>query len=135
MTHSISFAERNSIIVGKLTGLACLDGFRAYVTELLQPPYAGVPCPILSDLTELDARSISAVDIRKLVEFVGSNRDQIGPNRHAILVSQPLSFGLARMYELLAQESDPQPTNVFDNREKALHWLMRGEKVAAGLRT
>ena len=126
MTHSISIAEPENLIVGSLAGTASLDGLVAYIQDLFKPPHAQRPYPILSDMRQLDMRFLSADDVRKVVELVASLRERIDPVRHAFLVSEPLSFGLARMYELLSQETDPQQIGVFYERGLAANWLAAG---------
>lgn len=123
MTHSITMPEGRGLIHGSLRGTASLEGIFGYITDLLKPPCVDVDYPVLSDLRDLDMRFVSADDVRKLVEHVALNRLSIAPIRHAILVSQPVSFGLARMYELLAQETDPQQIGVFYDADKAHAWL------------
>ena len=115
--------EGGRVILGSLRGTASLEGLRGYIAELLSPPCVDVDYPVLSDLRELDMRSVTADDIRRVVEHVALNRSSIAPIKHAILVSQPVSFGLARMYELLSQETDPQQISVFYDADKARKWL------------
>jgi hypothetical protein len=126
MNHSITIAAEGHLIHGSLRGTASLDGLRGYIAELLSPPCVDVDYPVLSDLRELDMQFMTADDVRKVVEHVALNRDAIAPVKHAILVSHPVSFGLARMYELLAQETDPQQIGVFYDAGEARTWLAEG---------
>ena len=59
----------------------------------------------------------------RIVDIVAANRNIVLPVKQALVVSTKLSFGLSRMYELLATENDPQTTQVFYSYDEAMDWL------------
>jgi hypothetical protein len=47
-------------------------------------------------------------------------------NRIAIVADRPAAFGLARMYEVLADPNDNERVRVFKNESSAIEWLRTG---------
>ncbi len=73
----------------------------------------------LADFREADAAKVTNNGLRKLVELAVKYE---GDKKSAILVSHDLTYGLARMYEILSEQS-PETVQVFRSAEKALNWL------------
>jgi hypothetical protein len=83
----------------------------------------------------LDAREVEKVDIpsaERLRELarLSAAMDVNVPSKVAIVASDPVTFGIARIYEIL-RELDPRSTrevSVFRAVEEALVWLKHSEK-------
>jgi hypothetical protein len=71
---------------------------------------------------QLDVSTLSAADVRALAETVVRLDEQLGTSRVAIVVPNPVTFGYARMYELLAEPARVQ-SRVFYSRSDAIAWL------------
>ena len=105
------------------SGEATLAGIKSFIYELVEPPYSEVDYNVLLDFRELSMDSLTSVDIERIAGIVAANRDKVLPVKNALVVSSKLSFGLSRMYELLAIDKGPQITQVFYSYSEALTWL------------
>ena len=71
-------------------------------------------------------------ELRELVALIGEHAPSIGHSKLAILTSKPITFGVARVFEALAQvEETPLRVRVFFNRDKAWAWLRPNSPVVA----
>jgi hypothetical protein len=69
-------------------------------------------------------------DLRELVAAIGENASKIGHQRVAILAAKPITFGVARVFESMAEfEEIPLTVRVFFERNKLWEWLRPGEPV------
>jgi hypothetical protein len=79
------------------------------------------------DLTE----SLSTPDLaelREIVATISEHAPRIGPKRVAMLTARPITFGVARVFEALAEvEETPLQVKVFNDRRAAWAWLRPGE--------
>jgi hypothetical protein len=121
--YSIEFQADQQLIVVRTWGDAALSGFKSYICDLLGPPCSEVNYNILADFRDLNMSSLTNSDIKSIADIVAANRDNIPPVKHALVVSTTLSFGLSRMYELLATERDPQTIRVFYDYDEARAWV------------
>ena len=108
---------------------ASVQGLIGFVTDLVASPRFRAGMAILVDHLLLDARPLTAADIKALAVAVVRLDDQIGPSRVAIVVPDPLTFGFARMYELYAEPAQVR-SRVFYSRNEALEWLGSGDEPA-----
>jgi hypothetical protein len=102
MEYTISADHEARCIMVVAKGPATLPGIRSYVEELTSAPFAALSYGVLTDLSTVDARSLTAADIKQI---------------------SALSFGYARMFQLLAEDKVPLNTRVFHDRQKAMEWL------------
>ena len=123
MQYSIEMLAGRRLIIVSTSGEATLAGIKSYIDELVNPPYSEVDYNVLIDLRELNMASLTSTDVRRIVDIVAANRNIVLPVKQALVVSTKLSFGLSRMYELLAIENDPQTTQVFYSYDEAMDWL------------
>jgi len=66
-------------------------------------------------------------ELREVVATIGERAQAIGPKKVAILASKPVTFGVARVFEALAQvEETSLQVKVFFDREMAWAWLRPG---------
>jgi hypothetical protein len=69
-------------------------------------------------------------DLRELVAAIGENASKIGHQKVAILVVKPINFGVARVFESMAEfEEIPLTVRVFFEPNKLWEWLRPGEPV------
>jgi hypothetical protein len=64
---------------------------------------------------------MSSEEIRRFADHVRANRPE-GHGRAAVVAHDDLSFGIARMYELMTAET-PVDVQVFRNVDEATRWL------------
>lgn len=70
-----------------------------------------------------DVQTISLEQLKKIVAYVVWKRSKVGKIRTAIVVSEKVDFGLARMYEQEMEAANQAEINVFRNVEVALEWI------------
>jgi hypothetical protein len=126
MEYTIVFGGALQDVTITTSGLASVEGLIGFVTDLVANPRYRPGMSILVDHTALDARPLTATDIRTFAMEVVRFDEQIGPSRVAIVVPDPLTFGFARMYELYA-ESAAVRSRVFYAASDAHAWLESGD--------
>jgi len=63
-------------------------------------------------------------ELRELIAIIQEHAVEIGPTKVAILTSKPITFGVARVFEALADlEATPLQVKVFFGRQAAWKWL------------
>ena len=66
-------------------------------------------------------------ELREVVELIGQRASAIGPTKLAILTAKPITFGVAKVFEALAEvEKTPLEVRVFFDRDLAWAWLRPG---------
>ena len=84
----------------------------------------------LWDFTETDAAALTADDLRAIVELARSKAPHRPGGRTALVVHGDFSFGMARMYEILAEVGEhPITHGVFRSRDEAFRWLTGTQEV------
>ncbi len=61
-------------------------------------------------------------ELREIVSLVDRHAKRIGKKKVAVIATQPVTFGVARQFQTLA-ESGPLNVSVFKDRRAALGWL------------
>lgn len=82
--------------------------------------------PGLSTLCDFSAASSTPtmVELREIVSLVDRHAAAIGKKKLAVIATQPVTFGVARQFQTLA-DSGPLNVGVFRDRRAALGWLRR----------
>jgi len=102
---------------GAVTVNEIVDAFnRLFKSPDFRPGLSG-----LADTRESQFSS-SQSDVRRLADLMIENRDRIGPSRTAIVVDSDIDYGMARMYEVFAEQSMTE-TRVFKDIDQAMIWL------------
>jgi hypothetical protein len=71
-------------------------------------------------------------DLRQLIAAVGEHAAKIGHQKVAILAAKPIMFGVARVFESMAElEEAPITVRVFFERDKLWEWLRPGQPAPA----
>jgi hypothetical protein len=127
MEYSISVHNEKRYVEVNVRGQASVGSFQLFIGELLASPYVDLRYDLLVEITELDPGSLGSDDVRNIVGFLERHKEQLKPKKHAIIAESPVSFGFARMYQILAEDFLPMSVRVFGARDQALKWL-RDEK-------
>lgn len=78
---------------------------------------------IIWDFRNVESEALTADQLREMVAFVAGIADVRGINyKVAIVVERNVDFGLARMYEVFADEL-PCELRVFRDLEEAVDWM------------
>ena len=119
ITYTIDKQRRS--IHRVISGTVTSDEILASLTEILKhPDYQ----PGMKSLTDLRAiqHYASPQDVRQIANFILGRGDEVRGGKAAIVVAQDVSFGMARMLELLT-ESSPLSIGVFRDLKEAYEWL------------
>ncbi|PYN87176.1 MAG: hypothetical protein DMD87_14890 [Candidatus Rokuibacteriota bacterium] len=65
-------------------------------------------------------------ELREIVSIVDEHAAAIGKKKLAVIASRPVTFGVARQFQTLA-DFGPLDVEVFKDRRAALGWLRHGE--------
>jgi hypothetical protein len=68
-------------------------------------------------------------ELRELVMIIDQHSAAIGKKKLAVIATKPVTFGVARQFQTLA-DSGPLDVGVFKDRRAALGWLRREEVTA-----
>ncbi len=105
-------------------GKAESQAFCQYLEELLAHPSWVPETPLLIDYRELETSSLSQSDIMAIAQHSKRHAREVGRNRLAILVSDDLTFGLARMWKAYADNTKEINVRYFRQSEEAIDWLL-----------
>jgi hypothetical protein len=71
-------------------------------------------------------------DLRQLITAIEEHAAKIGHQKVAILAAKPITFGVARVFESMAElEEAPITVRVFFERDKLWEWLRPGQPAPA----
>ena len=97
--------------------LAALQGFYDNAPTLLA----------LCDVSDADLSALSTDELVRIVQFTERRAAVRRGGRTAIAAPGNLEYGMARMYEILADAyAHPVAIRAFRTREEALQWLREG---------
>jgi hypothetical protein len=85
----------------------------------------------IADMRNSDLETHS-IDVQRIARLMIDFRDKIGPSKTAVVVSQKVTFGMTRMFQVFAEQSSID-TAIFQDMDEALQWLA-GSKGSAGKR-
>jgi hypothetical protein len=80
--------------------------------------------PGLNTLCDFSAATSTPTiaELREIVSLVDRHAKRIGKKKVAVIATQPVTFGVARQFQTLA-DSGPLNVSVFRDRRAALGWL------------
>ncbi|HET7535685.1 MAG TPA: hypothetical protein VFJ90_04475 [Candidatus Didemnitutus sp.] len=105
------------VIFSTTTGNSSLQEIKEHHTRLMQDPSFAPSFNQLLDLRQLEGHNATTADLMALAE-----RNVFGAgSRRAIVVSQDVHYGLARMFEMMRQGEEE--IMVFRDIAEARQWL------------
>ncbi|MGA7828205.1 MAG: hypothetical protein WCA04_11120 [Geobacteraceae bacterium] len=123
MEYRIGIHHDGGYIEVSAQGRASNQGFLAFINELLEPDMMKLNYNLLVDFSLLDTSALGSDDIRTIVSFLELRKDTLRPKKNALVATSSVTFGFARMYQLLSEGVLPMNIQVFNSREQALEWL------------
>jgi len=132
MLHEIEFDREGATVTIRASGRASTEGFEAYLRELLGHPEWLPGKGILVDFRALDGSHLTKEDVRRISDLHVPIGDRLGISPCAIVVSDSLHFGLARMWEAYSDRRVPLRVRVFDSMDEARGWLKSESEAPAG---
>lgn len=123
MEYTISINHDERYVEVNARGAASTSGFRSFVEDLLEPAYYDLNYNLLVEFSSLDTSPLESGDIRNIVAFLEMRKAKLRPKKHALVATSTITFGFARMYQILSEGVLPISIQVFSSREQALEWL------------
>jgi len=123
MSYQIRVRHGKRLVEVVIADAMTREVIRSFADELLQPPYIELTYNVIFDCRAADFQSLSADDIRSIVEYLARNAGMIPAIRHAIVVSQQLQYGMMRMFQLLVDDNPNFTCQVFYDEAEARRWL------------
>jgi hypothetical protein len=127
ITYTIDKQRR--FILRIISGAATSDEILASLAEVLKHPDYHPGMKSLTDLRAIQHYA-SPQEVRQIANFILGREEEVRGGKAAIVVSQDVSFGMARMLEMLT-ESSQLSIRVFKNLKEAYEWL----EIEAGCNT
>ncbi len=103
---------------GNLSNEDILESLMHFVSN----PYYNPAYDELWDLTAVESTTVSQEGLRRVADFERTERPLGGANRRAVVAPSDLLFGLARMYEMIAEDVSID-IRVFRDTGPACRWL------------
>ena len=119
ITYTIDKQKR--FIKRTMSDTVTLDEILANIDEVMNHPDYQPGMRSLTDVRPL-LRHVSPQDVRQLAHFLIGRGERIRGGRAAVVVTQEVGFGMARMLELLTQNA-PLSVGVFKDPNEAYEWL------------
>jgi hypothetical protein len=91
------------------------------ISEWLRHPEFGPGLNTLCDFSAATSTPTMA-ELREIVSLVARHAKRIGRKKVAVIATEPVTFGVARQFQTLA-DSGPLNVSVFRDRRAALGWL------------
>jgi hypothetical protein len=110
------------VMTGEVTHAERMQTMLAWINDPAFRPGLDTFC----DLTE-SGSTPDLAGLREIVATISEHAPRIGPKRVAVLAAKPITFGVARVFEALAEvEETPLQVKVFNDRNAAWAWLRPG---------
>jgi hypothetical protein len=120
ITYEIDEANGWVWMVG--SGVITDEEVLTYRQSLLADPRFRSSMKLLSDMRGIERVEVTAGGIRRLVHEESSHASELAARRLAIVTDSPVAYGMARMYQMLA-ENTGGAIQVFRQIEEATAWL------------
>ena len=104
------------------SGLLSLRDLQEALAAIVEHPDFAPGMPQLCDLSDVENVDVTYGDLKAVVEWAMGRAERFGRSKVAVVASEPVVFGVTRMYSVLAQEL-PTEIRVFRTREDAMRWL------------
>jgi hypothetical protein len=107
------------IFAGKVTGEQIIHAQEEFYSKA--PMFF-----LLADFTQADLSVLTTDDLRTILSGAEKNGHVRKGGKTAVVVSGDLAFGMARMYEIMAEIQDlPFSVRSFRGQDEALTWLLQ----------
>lgn len=117
--------ESDYLVTARYAGEVTLDEIAAMFTAYIGDPDFDLDRPHLADLSNVTTTDIGFEDTYALFSMYMRNYTRPGHHlRIAILAPEPISFGIARIFQNLAESSDAIDVELFDTFDSARDWAL-----------
>lgn len=126
--QQVAFDRESGFMRLQLAGDLRVEDLESAFVELLAHVDFRAGMPVLWDLRAGTVAGLSAGDLRRFRLFVSARKMDRGAGRTAVVVANLIDYGLARMFELMA-ESLPTTLAVFREIDPAETWLLANRDI------
>ena len=119
--------ESERLVHVSCTGDITLSEILAYEQEVIEAPGFDPSYDELIDLRGATKLDVSFEDVEGIVSYEKSHEKYVGARKCAFVAPRAFNFGIARMYELMEDDS-PMETKVFRDIGEARSWLGLAEE-------
>jgi len=123
MEFEIMFDHMPEYVLVRTYGEASVHGFDDLLTTLVNSPEWVAGNRQLVDHRKLSAEHLTNDDIQKIVSISKKYGEQLAGGPVAFVVSDTVSFGMVRIYELLGGEKTHNMIRIFYSIDDAVAWL------------
>jgi len=123
MEFEIMFDHMPEYVLIRTYGEASAHGFDDLLTTLVNSPEWVTGNRQLVDHRKLSAEHLTNDDIQKIESISKKYGEQLAGGHVAFVVSDTVSFGMVRMYEMLGGENTHSKIRVFYSINEAAAWL------------
>jgi hypothetical protein len=123
LEYSIETDHNRKLLIISALGNADIETFKAMIIELLGPPYVDYHYNLLMDISAVNIDPFSESDIREINDLLASEKSKLVPIKQAIVAGSTMSFGMARMFQIISEDALPLNTQVFKYIKEAVSWL------------
>jgi len=120
--YSLDFESEPGTLIVTVSGAGSLEQLLAYQTEYLSDPRWFPGMKVLSDFRGFDSSRLASDDVRAIAASNNLRADLFGSGRTAVVVSEPATFGLLRMFQFHTDAAGFDQ-RVFYSLEEARMWL------------
>ena len=124
MNFSITHVSEKEYLLVEVTGGANVEIIKALVEQVLEHPKWNETIPALVDLRGFSASALSSDDIFGLSDLFKSINTLLGSGKTALVVSNELDFGLARMWQMMTEDHVKMEIDVFKSIDEASDWIL-----------
>lgn len=120
------------LVTARYAGEVTLDEIAAMFTAYIRDPRFDIDRPHLADLSRVTGTDIGFEDTYALFSMYMRNYTRPGHHlRIAIHAPEPISFGIARIFQNLAESSDAIDVELFDRLDTARDWALSRTPTAS----
>ena len=115
-------SRTHAIVLSRVHGAMSLEGLQQNQEWLLNEPDFSPDFRQVFDMSGMENLETEGDEVRGLPYIWGQN------SRRAIIATDDLAFGMARMYQLISDKEHGGQLGVFRSLEKALEWVGLSEE-------
>ncbi|MGZ4383536.1 MAG: hypothetical protein ACXVY3_02960, partial [Gaiellaceae bacterium] len=125
MDHVITWGGDSEDVLVTNSGVASVEGFDAWVQDVLGDPRWRPPMRVLIDDRLVEWGEITAANMAKRGEMLTRDADRIGHSYVAIVVNRNLDFGLMMMERAYVAGRVQCELRIVRSMEEARWWLQQ----------
>ena len=126
----IEYDDEIDALIVTVEGELCFELYKSVIEAIMKAPEFRPNINVLYDARNVSISLLTSSEIREVSDYARSIAPRRGTSwKAAIVVSGMVTYGLARMFEIMSDDS-PFITSVFREIEKARAWV-KGKPVAS----